>query len=50
MTGSDYNLTLSVFYISYIIFEIPATVLCKHIGPGSFRFSNEIPPHPPGEQ
>ncbi|KAL2114021.1 hypothetical protein VUR80DRAFT_1317 [Thermomyces stellatus] len=36
MTGSDYNLTLSVFYISYIIFEIPATVLCKHIGPGWF--------------
>ena len=35
MTGSDYNLTLSVFYISYIVFEIPATVLCKHIGPGS---------------
>ena len=42
MTGYDYNQLLSVFYISYIVFEIPATVLCKHIGPGS-----SITPHSP---
>ncbi|KAJ4019366.1 hypothetical protein NW766_003082 [Fusarium irregulare] len=36
MTGSDYNLVLSVFYISYIIFEIPANLLCKYMGPGWF--------------
>jgi hypothetical protein len=30
----DYNLVLSVFYISYIVFEIPATTLCKYMGPG----------------
>jgi MFS family permease len=36
MTGNDYNLVLSVFYISYIIFEIPANILCKWIGPGWF--------------
>ena len=36
MTGTDYNLVLSVFYISYIIFEIPATILCKWMGPGWF--------------
>lgn len=34
--GNDYNLILSVFYISYIIFEIPANVLCKWMGPGWF--------------
>lgn len=27
---------LSVFYISYIIFEIPSTVACKWMGPGWF--------------
>ena len=32
----DYNTVLSVFYISYIIFEIPATICCKVIGPGWF--------------
>lgn len=36
MSGNDYNMVLSIFYISYILFEIPATVLCKWIGPGWF--------------
>ncbi|KAF9880450.1 major facilitator superfamily transporter [Colletotrichum karsti] len=36
MTGYDYNGTLSVFYISYIIFEIPSNILCKIMGPGWF--------------
>jgi MFS family permease len=36
LVGYDYNVILSVFYISYIIFEIPATVCCKWIGPGWF--------------
>ncbi|KAH7121512.1 putative MFS transporter [Dactylonectria macrodidyma] len=35
-TGYDYNQIISVFYISYILFEIPCTVLCKYIGPGWF--------------
>ena len=30
----DYNKVLSVFYISYIIFEIPSNMACKWIGPG----------------
>ncbi|SPO01620.1 uncharacterized protein DNG_04294 [Cephalotrichum gorgonifer] len=34
MQGIDYNATLSIFYISYIIFEIPSNILCKIIGPG----------------
>ncbi|OCL14418.1 putative MFS transporter [Glonium stellatum] len=36
MKGYDYNKLLSVFYISYIIFEIPSNMACKWIGPGWF--------------
>ncbi|KAF1364357.1 MFS general substrate transporter [Lizonia empirigonia] len=36
LKGYDYNTVLSVFYISYIVFEIPATICCKVIGPGWF--------------
>ncbi|THW19393.1 putative MFS transporter [Aureobasidium pullulans] len=36
LTGYDYNAILSVFYISYIIFEIPSNMCCKLIGPGWF--------------
>ncbi|SPO03597.1 probable MFS transporter [Cephalotrichum gorgonifer] len=36
MKGYDYNATLSVFYISYILCEIPSNVLCKLVGPGWF--------------
>ena len=36
LQGYDYNAVLSTFYISYIIFEIPANLACKWIGPGWF--------------
>ncbi|KAM0722483.1 hypothetical protein Q7P37_001924 [Cladosporium fusiforme] len=36
MTGLDYNATLSIFYVSYTVFEIPSNILCKIIGPGWF--------------
>jgi MFS family permease len=36
MPGNDFNSVLSVFYISYILFEIPSTMACKWIGPGWF--------------
>ncbi|GAW26093.1 hypothetical protein SAMD00023353_2100380 [Rosellinia necatrix] len=36
LTGYDYNTVLSIFYISYIVFEIPASLACKWIGPGWF--------------
>lgn len=36
MTGLDYNATLSIFYVSYIVFEIPSNILCKIMGPGWF--------------
>ncbi|KAF2807074.1 MFS general substrate transporter [Mytilinidion resinicola] len=34
LKGYDYNTVLSVFYVSYIIFEIPSNMACKWIGPG----------------
>lgn len=36
LKGYDYNKVLSVFYISYILFEIPSNMACKWIGPGWF--------------
>jgi sugar phosphate permease len=36
MSGYDYNTVLSVFYISYIVFEIPSNIACKWLGPGWF--------------
>lgn len=36
LTGYDYNQVLSVFYVSYIIFEIPSNMCCKWMGPGWF--------------
>ncbi|CAI7593138.1 unnamed protein product [Penicillium pancosmium] len=36
LKGYDYNAVLSVFFISYIIFEIPCNIACKWIGPGWF--------------
>ncbi|KAH7353705.1 major facilitator superfamily transporter [Plectosphaerella cucumerina] len=36
MKGLDYNATLSIFYVSYIIFEIPSNIICKMMGPGWF--------------
>lgn len=36
MQGNDYNEVLSIFYISYILFEIPSNIVCKWVGPGWF--------------
>ncbi|EXJ88055.1 hypothetical protein A1O1_04982 [Capronia coronata CBS 617.96] len=36
LTGYDYNIVLSVFYVSYILFELPGNVACKYFGPGWF--------------
>lgn len=34
--GYDYNALLSIFYVGYILFEIPANIMCKWMGPGWF--------------
>ncbi|KAH8903594.1 permease of the major facilitator superfamily [Coniochaeta sp. PMI_546] len=36
LVGNDYNAVLSIFYISYILFEIPSNIMCKWVGPGWF--------------
>jgi len=36
LAGYDYNRVLTVFYVSYIVFEIPASLCCKWMGPGWF--------------
>ncbi|KAI1303787.1 MFS transporter [Xylaria venustula] len=36
LEGYDFNTVLSIFYVSYIIFEIPSNLACKWIGPGWF--------------
>ncbi|KAK5654699.1 hypothetical protein OQA88_7023 [Cercophora sp. LCS_1] len=36
LSGYDYNALLSIFYISYIVFEIPSNIICKWMGPGWF--------------
>lgn len=36
MKGNDFNASLSIFYISYIIFQLPCNAFCKWIGPGWF--------------
>lgn len=36
LKGYNYNQVLSVFYVSYILFEIPSNICCKWIGPGWF--------------
>ena len=36
LVGYDYNKVLSIFYIAYILFEIPSNMACKWIGPGWF--------------
>jgi MFS family permease len=30
----DFNIVLSIFYVSYALFEVPSTLLCKLVGPG----------------
>lgn len=36
LAGYDYNIVLSIFYISYIVFELPCNMACKYFGPGWF--------------
>ncbi|KAJ5735769.1 uncharacterized protein N7483_000894 [Penicillium malachiteum] len=36
LEGYDYNIVLSIFFVSYILFEIPSNIACKWIGPGWF--------------
>jgi len=33
MTGTQYNLCLTVFFISYSVFEVPSNILLKKLKP-----------------
>lgn len=33
LDGTRFNIGLSGFYVTYIVFEIPANILCKKVGP-----------------
>ncbi|OHW98934.1 MFS transporter [Colletotrichum incanum] len=34
LVGYDFNSVNTVFYVSYVAFEVPSNVLCKIVGPG----------------
>jgi MFS family permease len=37
MTGTyDYNTLISIYFVSFIVFEIPSSIACKWLGPGWF--------------
>lgn len=36
MHGNDFNILLTIFWVVYIILEVPALVACKYFGPGWF--------------
>ncbi|KAI7881294.1 MFS general substrate transporter [Lichtheimia hyalospora FSU 10163] len=36
MTGSEYNLALTIFFIGYILFEVPSNLMLKKIGPSKW--------------
>lgn len=36
LKGYDFNIVLSVFYISYALLEVPCNLVCKWVGPGWF--------------
>lgn len=33
MTGDDYNIALLVFFIPYILFEVPSNIIIKRVAP-----------------
>lgn len=33
MTGEQYNVALTIFFVSYIVFEVPANMALKHLSP-----------------
>ncbi|OQU93944.1 hypothetical protein CLAIMM_00378 [Cladophialophora immunda] len=36
MSGNDFNILLTIFWVVYIVVEVPALVACKYFGPGWF--------------
>lgn len=36
MTGNDYNVALLVFFVPYILFEIPSNLILKRVAPSTW--------------
>lgn len=36
MTGHDYNIALFIFFVSYILFEVPSNIIIKRIAPSTW--------------
>lgn len=36
MTGHDYNIALFVFFIPYILFEVPSNIIIKRMAPSTW--------------
>lgn len=36
MTGHDYNVALFVFFIPYILFEVPSNIIIKRVAPSTW--------------
>jgi MFS family permease len=39
MKGSDYNISLFVFFIPYILFEVPSNMIIKRVAPSTWLSS-----------
>ncbi|CAJ2510593.1 Uu.00g062180.m01.CDS01 [Anthostomella pinea] len=40
MSGTDYSVALFVFFIPYVLFEVPSNILIKHIAPSTWLSAN----------
>jgi hypothetical protein len=43
LTGSQYNIALVMFFVPYVVFEIPANLLLKKLRPSIWRTSPPFP-------
>lgn len=39
MTGNDYNIALQVFFVPYILLEVPSNILLKRLAPSTYLSS-----------
>lgn len=47
MTGDQYNVALTIFFVSYIFFEIPANMALKRFSPKVWSTSTRLTCRPP---
>lgn len=36
MKGNKYNVATMVYYVSYVVFEVPSNLLIKHVAPSTY--------------